>query len=36
VLGAGEAERFLVDELIVGRADVAAIASCLEGLMVAR
>lgn len=36
VAGAEEAERFLVDEVIVARADVAAIAAWLERFMLAR
>ena len=36
VVDADEAERFLVDDVIVGRVDVAAIAEWMERFMVAR
>lgn len=36
VVGADEAERFLVEDVIVGRVDIAAIAAWLERFMVAR
>lgn len=36
VVAADEAERFLVDDVIVGRADVATIAGWLEAFMVVR